>query len=97
MSNWIADEKKSKTTGGEGVKTGDVDDVNNTDAPRLGVVQREPARKQKPLYMQAKHIAAFELLAFEQKGTKKAPELAEEAIELLMAKYGKQFENEVNK
>ena len=63
--------------------------VNNT-APRLErVTRRVPARKQKALYVQDKHAEAFEKLVLAQKRAsgKKAPELAEEAFELLLSKY----------
>ncbi len=63
----------------------------NPTAPRLErVAPRAPTRKQKAFYIQDGHASAFERLVFEQKQQKgkKAPELAEEAIELLLAKYG---------
>lgn len=67
--------------------------VSNADAPQLVKIIRAPSRKQKAFYIQDKHSDAFELLAFKQKKSKgkKAPELAEEAIELLLAKYGEKL------
>lgn len=58
-------------------------------APQVERVRREPPRKQKAFYIQEWHSEAFEILAFKQKRTtgKRAPELAEEAIELLLEKY----------
>lgn len=63
--------------------------TENHNAPRLERVTRAPTRKQKAFYIQEKHAIAFEDLAFQQKRLKgkKAPELAEEAIELLLEKY----------
>lgn len=62
----------------------------NDTAPKLARVARAPARKQKAFYIQDGHAEAFERLVFEQKraGGAKAPELAEEAIEMLLKKYG---------
>lgn len=62
--------------------------TNNT-APKLERVLRAPTRKQKAFYIQDQHSDAFEELVFAQKKLKgkKAPELAEEAIELLLKKY----------
>lgn len=61
----------------------------NAQAPQLARVTRAPKRMQKAFYIQRQHSLAFERLVFEQKsiGGKKAPELAEEAIEMLLAKY----------
>ena len=61
----------------------------NAQAPQLARVTREPERMQKAFYIQRQHSLAFERLVFEQKNIrgKKAPALAEEAIELLLAKY----------
>lgn len=63
--------------------------TENATAPRLERVTRAPKRMQKAFYIQDQHAAAFERLVFEQKTIKgkKAPALAEEAIELLLAKY----------
>ncbi len=62
----------------------------NSTAPQL--VRREakaPPRATKGFYIQEKHSMAFDRLVFSQKQAKgkKAPELAEEAIELLLKKY----------
>jgi len=64
--------------------------VVNESAPRLVRRKSAPKRMQKPLFMQQKHVRGFEKLVFKEKqdGGKKAPELAEEAIELLLEKYG---------
>ncbi len=61
----------------------------NDDAPKLARVTRAPKRMQKAFYIQDQHAKAFERLVFDQKTIKgkKAPELAEEAIELLLEKY----------
>ncbi len=66
----------------------------NNQAPKLErVAPRAPTRKQKAFYIQDGHASAFERLVFEQKQQKgkKAPELAEEAIEMLLAKYGEKL------
>ena len=65
----------------------------NATAPKLArVAPRAPARKQKAFYIQEQHANAFEALAFElRKSGTKAPELAEEAIELLLAKHKKKL------
>jgi len=62
--------------------------ANNT-APKLARVTRAPKRMQKAFYIQNIHAQAFEKLVFNQKMKKgkKAPDLAEEAIELLLNKY----------
>lgn len=61
----------------------------NATAPKLERVTRAPSRKQKAFYIQDQHSDAFERLVFDQKKAgKKAPELAEEAIEMLLKKYG---------
>lgn len=60
----------------------------NDSAPQLKRVTRAPARKQKAFYIQDKHANAFEKLVFEKRGSGvKAPELAEQAIELLLKKH----------
>lgn len=65
----------------------------NEQAPKLArVAPRAPTRKQKAFYIQEKHASAFETLVFELRGTGvKAPELAEQAIELLLQKHGKKL------
>lgn len=61
----------------------------NPKAPQLVRVKKEPARKVKGLYMQEKYIEYFDELVFKQKKIKgkTAPELAEEAVFLLLKKY----------
>lgn len=63
---------------------------SNSQAPQL--VRKEvkaPPRATKGFYIQEKHSMAFDRLVFSQKQAKgkRAPELAEEAIELLLKKY----------
>jgi len=63
----------------------------NTEAPQL--IRKEikaPARATKGFYIQEKYAMAFDKLVFNQKQAKgkKAPELAEEAIKMLLKKYG---------
>lgn len=67
--------------------------TTNATAPTLARVKpRAPERKQKAFYIQEQHAIAFEKLAFElRKSGVKAPELAEQAIELLLKKHGKKL------
>ena len=87
--NWIEEEnaraKDLAKTGG----------TSNNNAPRLIVSKKKvtPARVVKNLYIQESHIRAFDKLVFRQKMLKgkNAPELAEEAIELLLKQYNAEF------
>jgi hypothetical protein len=69
--------------------------TNNVEAPVLKRVEREPQRMQKAFYIQPKYAEAFENFAFKQrKGKgKRAPQLAEEAIKMLLDKYGEDTSN----
>lgn len=88
-SNWMEEEnaraKDLAKTGG----------TSNNNAPRLIVSKKKatPIRSVKNLYIQESHIRAFDKLAFSQKLIKgnNAPELAEEAIELLLKQYNAEF------
>lgn len=64
----------------------------NSQAPKLvkASASKAPPRMQKALYIQKKFADAFDDLAYQQKKAtgKKAPELAEEAITLLLKEYG---------
>ena len=64
--------------------------TGNSDAPKLERVNREPSRMQKAFYIQPKYAESFEDLVYKQKKSKgkKAPELAEEAIKMLLSHYG---------
>ncbi len=64
--------------------------TSNNAAPKLVRQHKAPPRMQKAFYIQEKHATAFDDLVYAQKKAKgkKAPELAEEAIELLLKKYG---------
>lgn len=68
-----------------------VTDLPNADAPRLVRAKKPnaPPRATKGFFIQEKYSLAFDKLVFDQKLSKgkKAPELAEEAIELLLKKY----------
>lgn len=63
----------------------------NPEAPQLVKAKKQaaPSRSTKGFYIQEKHAMAFDRLVFEQRQAKgkKAPDLAEEAIELLLNKY----------
>jgi len=52
--------------------------------------KQKQARATKGFYIQEKYAMAFDRLVFNQKQAKgkKAPELAEEAIKILLKKYG---------
>lgn len=93
MSDWIEQEnsraQKLVTTG----KT------MNNNAPRLQIYNKKaasPKRYAKSIFIQDSHSRAFDHLAFNQKMMKKknAPELAEEAIELLLKRYGEELKLE---
>ena len=58
---------------------------------RLTMVYREPTRVQKNFSIQPRIISCFERLVLNQKAIKgkKSTELIEEAIDLLLKKYGK--------
>lgn len=84
-NNWI-DEENARAT--NLAKTGE---TTNNNAPRLlkAVKKLTPVRQIRSIYIQNSYGKAFDKLAFEQKMVKgkKAPELMEEAIELLLKKY----------
>jgi len=85
-NNWI-DEENARAS--ELAKTGT---TVNTNAPLLVKNTKKTAlvRHIKSIYIQDSYSLAFDKLVFEQKIAKgkKAPQLMEEAIELLLRKYG---------
>jgi hypothetical protein len=85
-NNWI-DEENARAT--ELAKTGT---TTNNNAPLLvkTIKKPTPVRHIKSIYIQDSYSLAFDKLVFEQKIAKgkKAPQLMEEAIELLLKKYG---------
>lgn len=85
-NNWI-DEENARAS--ELAKTGT---TTNNNAPLLVKTTKKPApaRHIKSIYIQDSYSLAFDKLVFQQKIAKgkKAPELMEEAIELLLKKYG---------
>lgn len=88
-NNWI-DEENARAS--ELAKTGT---TANNNAPLLVKTIKKPAptRHIKSIYIQDSYSLAFDKLVFEQKIAKgkKAPELMEEAIELLLKKYKVNF------
>lgn len=86
-NNWI-DEENARAS--ELAKTGS---TANNNAPLLVKTTKKaaPARHIKSIYIQDSYSLAFDKLVFQQKIAKgkKAPELMEEAIELLLKKYGR--------
>ena len=84
-NNWI---DKENARARELAKTGT---TTNNNAPLLVKITPKPApvRSIKSIYIQDSYSLAFDKLVFEQKIAKgkKAPELMEEAIELLLKKY----------
>jgi hypothetical protein len=84
-NNWI-DEENARAS--ELAKTGT---TANNNAPLLVKTTKKPVpvRHIKSIYIQDLYSLAFDKLVFEQKIAKgkKAPELMEEAIELLLKKY----------
>ncbi|MCE2731523.1 MAG: hypothetical protein LW599_05520 [Rickettsiaceae bacterium] len=85
-NNWIDEEN---TRASELARTGN---TTNNNAPLLVKTTKKPvpARHIKSIYIQDSYSLAFDKLVFQQKITKgkKAPQLMEEAIELLLKKYG---------
>jgi hypothetical protein len=85
-NNWIDEEN---TRASELARTGN---TTNNNAPLLVKTTKKPvpARHIKSIYIQDSYSLAFDKLVFQQKITKgkKAPQLIEEAIELLLKKYG---------
>ena len=70
-------------------------ETSNNTAPQLMRIKKAPPRKQKAFYIQEKFANAFDDLAYKQKkiNGKKATELAEEAIKILLKKYGEDTKN----
>lgn len=68
----------------------DTGQTSNHEAPQLVRIKKAPPRMQKAFYIQEKFANAFEDLVYKQKKLKgkKAPELAEEAIKMLLKEYG---------
>jgi hypothetical protein len=87
--DWIKDENNRAT---DLAKTGE---TLNSKAPRLVSFKKRatPLRMVKSIYIQSLYSQAFDKLAFDQKlkKGKNAPELMEEAIELLLKKYKAEF------
>ena len=86
--SWIVEENQRSENL---TKTGE---TTNSAAPRMiPAKSKEPSRATKGFYMQEDHKTAFDKLAFDEKlsGGKKAPELIEEAVELLLEKYGREL------
>lgn len=69
--------------------------TSNNNAPQLKRVAKAPPRMQKAFYIQEKFANAFDDLVHKQKKIKgkKAPDLAEEAIKMLLKKYGEDTNN----
>ena len=88
-NNWI-DEENARAS--ELAKTGT---TANNNAPLLVKTTKKPApvRHIKSIYIQDSYSLAFDKLVFEQKIAKgkKAPELMEEDIELLLKRYGTDY------
>ena len=88
-NNWINEENARATNLAKTRET------MNNNAPRLLKATKKPTpvRHIRSIYIQDAHGKAFDKLAFEQKMVKgkKAPELMEEAIELLLKKYNAEF------
>jgi hypothetical protein len=70
-------------------------ETSNNTAPQLVRVRKAPPRMQKAFYIQEKYAEAFDDFVYKQrkKKGKKAPELAEEAIKMLLKKYGEDTKN----
>lgn len=84
-NNWIEEENSRAR---ELARTGK---TTNVSAPSLVKARKKaPSRSIKSIYIQEIHTKALDKLIFNQKMIKgkNAPELVEEAIELLLQKYG---------
>jgi hypothetical protein len=85
-NNWI-DEENARASELAKTRT-----TANNNAPLLvkTTPKNAPIRHIKSIYIQESYSLAFDKLVFEQKIAKgkKAPQLMEEAIELLLKKYG---------
>jgi hypothetical protein len=88
-NNWI-DEENSRAS-----QLAKTRATANDKAPLLVKTTKKPVpvRHIKSIYIQDSHSLAFDKLVFEQKIAKgkKAPQLMEEAIELLLKKYGNKY------
>ena len=64
--------------------------TSNNETLQLKRIEREPKRMQKAFYIQIKYAEAFENFAIKQKrlNKRRAPELAEESIKMLLDHYG---------
>lgn len=89
--NWLEEENQRAE---QLSKTGQ---TTNSKAPRLVRAKSNPApvRTKKGFFIQEKYAMAFDRLVFEQKMVKgkKGPELLEEALSMLLKKYGIKVEN----
>ena len=90
-NNWMEEENARATSL---TKSGE---TTNNNAPRLVKATKKPTpiRHIRSIYIQDSYGKEFDKLAFEQKMVKgkKAPDLMEEAIELLLKKYNEKFDN----
>ena len=79
----IEEEARAETLANRGETVNDI-------APRLVRVTKEPPRMQKAFYIQRKYAEVFEDLIHKQKKIKgkNGPKLAEEALKMLLEKYG---------
>ena len=88
-SNWIEQENARAQ------ELANMGKTTNNNAPRLVTSKKKPTptRIIRSVYVQEQHSLAFDKLVFAQKIAKgkKAPELIEEAIELLVKKYKAEF------
>lgn len=85
MNNWMDEEnERAKSLSKTGKTT-------NDKAPRIQSVSKETSTKRsiRSIYIKESHQRMLDKLIFEQKmaGGKKAPDLLEEAIELIATKY----------
>jgi hypothetical protein len=85
MNNWMDEENERAKSLSQTGKT------TNDKAPRIKSVSKEISTKRsiRSVYIKESHQRMLDKLIFEQKmvGGKKAPELLEEAIELMIEKY----------
>jgi len=88
-NNWMEEENT------RAVELANTGKTTNSNAPRLVMSKKKATlrRNVKSIYIQESHALALDKLAFSQKlqKGKTAPELIEEAIELLIKKYKAEF------
>ncbi|NAW91716.1 MULTISPECIES: hypothetical protein [unclassified Vibrio] len=86
MADWLEEENQRAQAN---VETGQTE---NSEAPRMVLVKskrvKKPQRKTRGIYVQDKIWKKYDLTVYKMKGVKSAPDLAEEALQYIIDKYG---------